>query len=261
MFSGNEADRRQSQMNPYESEKLLGEYLLFHYGAADEVLGKTPGPREALNFPARSVSELIGPMGRDSVALDVGCAVGRATFELARYAASVTGIDFSASFITAAQALKSAGQLESSRIIEGSLIAPFTASVPAGIDTARVRFETGDAMALRKDLGGFDAVLAANLICRLPEPRKFLDRLPQLVKPGGQLLLTTPFTWLEEYTPRENWLGGGERRSFDVLKEILTPHFELQITKDLPFLIREHERKFQYGVALGSRWLRRKSAP
>ena len=112
-------------------------------------------------------------------------------------------------------------------------------------------------MNLRPGLAGFDAVLAANLICRLPEPRKFLDRLPQLVKSGGQLLLTTPFTWLEEFTPRENWLARDGRRSFEVLKEILTPHFELQATKDLPFLIREHERKFQYGIALGTRWLRR----
>ena len=85
--------------NPYESDQLLAEYLLFHYGADDEILGKLPGPREALSFPRRSVSELIGPMQRDARALDVGCAVGRATFELARYAASVTGIDFSARFI------------------------------------------------------------------------------------------------------------------------------------------------------------------
>ncbi|MFZ4683936.1 MAG: putative 4-mercaptohistidine N1-methyltransferase [Terrimicrobiaceae bacterium] len=246
--------------NPYESDQLLAEYLLFHYGADDEILGKLPGPREALSFPRRSVSELIGPMQRDARALDVGCAVGRATFELARYAASVTGIDFSARFIAAAQELKTNGSCESSRRIEGDLALPFTAKVAAGIENSRVTFETGDAMNLRPDLAGFDAVLAANLICRLPEPRKFLDRLPQLVKPGGQLLLTTPFTWLEEFTPRGNWLASDGKRSFDVLKEILTPHFELQVTKDLPFLIREHERKFQYGIALGTRWLRRSSA-
>ena len=110
--------------NPYESDQLLAEYLLFHYGADDEILGKLPGPREALSFPRRSVSELIGPMQRDARALDVGCAVGRATFELARYAASVTGIDFSARFIAAAQELKNSGSCESSRRIEGDLAEP-----------------------------------------------------------------------------------------------------------------------------------------
>lgn len=247
-------------MNPYESDPLLAEYLLFHYGSAEEILGKIPGPREALNFPTRCVSELLGPMQRDSRALDVGCAVGRSAFELARYAEEVRGIDFSERFIGAAQSLKDAGSCESSRRIEGDLTAAFTATVPPGIDRGRVSFDVGDATQLPEALAGFDAVLAANLLCRLPDPMLFLNRLPQLVKPGGQLLLTTPFTWLEEFTPRVKWLSRDGRRSFDVLKEILTPHFELQLTKDLPFLIREHERKFQYGIALGTRWVRRQVA-
>lgn len=247
-------------MNPYETDKLVSDYLLFHYGSEEEILGRVPGPREGLNFPRRSVGDLIGPMGRESRALDVGCAVGRASFELARYATSVIGIDFSSRFIAAAQELKMAGQIEGSYPVEGNLTAPFRAEVPGGISRDRVTFETGDAMDLRADLGEFDVVLAANLICRLTNPRRFLDRLPSLVKPGGQLLLTTPFTWLEEFTPRENWLGGrdaNDARSFDTLKTILEPHFEFQTSKDLPFLIREHARKFQYVIALGSRWKRR----
>lgn len=244
-------------MNCYESNDQLSQYLLFHYGSEEDILGDMPGPRAGLNFPRRCVSELIGPMGRDSRALDVGCAVGRSSFELARYAAEVIGIDFSKNFIAAAQNLKEAGECEGSTVVEGALSATFRAKVPVGIECDRVTFEVGDAMNLRSDLGGFDAVLAANLICRLSEPQRFLERVPQLLKPGGQLLLSTPFSWLEEFTPRANWLGGGGRRSFEVIKEILNPHFELQTTKDMPFLIREHERKFQYGVSLGSRWFRR----
>lgn len=250
-------DEGNVSMNPYESDQLLAEYLLFHYGSAEEILGKIPGPREALNFPTRCVSELLGPMQRDSRALDVGCAVGRSTFELARYAEEVVGVDFSERFIAAARGLKETGSCESTRRIEGDITEAFTATVSPGIDRTRVTFAVGDATNLPESLSGFDAVLAANLLCRLPDPRRFLDRLPQLVKPGGQLLLATPFTWLEEYTPRANWLARDGHRSFDVLKEILTPHFELQFTKDLPFLIREHERKFQYGIALGTRWVRR----
>ena len=55
---------------------------------------------------------------------------------------------------------------------------------------------------LEEDLGSFDLVHAANLLCRLPNPQAFLDRLNELVAPGGQLLLTTPFTWLEDFTPK-----------------------------------------------------------
>jgi 2-polyprenyl-3-methyl-5-hydroxy-6-metoxy-1,4-benzoquinol methylase len=102
-------------------------------------------------------------------------------------------------------------------------------------------------------------VLAANLICRLPDPEAFLSRLTGLVKPGGQLLLTTPFTWLEDYTPRERWIGGREphRRSEEELTRRLSGEFRLHRRRDLPFLIREHERKYQLGIALGTCWIRR----
>jgi SAM-dependent methyltransferase len=113
-------------------------------------------------------------------------------------------------------------------------------------------------MALRADLGVFDVVLAANLLCRLPDPRVFLARVPELVKAGGQLLLTTPFTWLEEFTPRDKWIGGtGENGSADELTRLLEPHFELKLSKEIPFLIREHARKYQWSVAWGTRWVRK----
>ena len=245
--------------NPYESDKLVAEYLFFHYAEEDEVCDGHPVPLEALNFPVRVVTELADPERVPRTALDLGCAVGRSSFELARIAQSVIGIDFSSAFIRSAETLKREGRLDCHVIVEGERTVPFTARVPSGIDISRVSFETGDATALRADLGSFDLVLAANLLCRLPEPAKFLRRLPGLVSPGGQLLLTTPFSWLPEYTAPEHWIGGrpASGPSWDALCKSLEPHFELQLSKDLPFLIREHSRKFQYGVPLGSRWIRR----
>jgi hypothetical protein len=96
-------------------------------------------------------------------------------------------------------------------------------------------------------------VHAANLICRLSEPRKLFKRLPELVVPGGTLVLTTPCTWLGEFTPPENWPEG---RTIDWLQRELEGGFELIRTQDLPFLIREHARKFQWSVAQGSCWRR-----
>jgi hypothetical protein len=78
------------------------------------------------------------------------------------------------------------------------------------------------------------------------------------VKPGGQLLLTTPFTWLEEFTPRDRWIGGTTMgpSSEEELTRRLSPHFRLHRRVDLLFLIREHERKYQLGIALGTSWIR-----
>ena len=66
----------------------------------------------------------------------------------------------------------------------------------------------GDACHLPEDLPQFDAVLAANLVCRLPEPMLFLHRLPSLVKPGGVAVIVSPHSWLPAWTPKAKWIGG-----------------------------------------------------
>jgi putative 4-mercaptohistidine N1-methyltranferase len=247
-------------VNPYESPKLLAEYLLLHYGSAADVLGEMPGPAEAVGFPTRLVRELLDTtsLPASARALDLGCAVGGSSFELARTCREVLGIDYSHAFIRSANILRETGRHDFEKTVEGEFTEPAVAEVPLEIDRVRVAFEQGDAMSLRPGLENFDLVLAANLLCRLPEPRRLLERLPALVRSGGQLLLTTPFTWLEEFTPRANWLGGTPEtgRSFDALHRALEPDFALEHHVELPFLIREHARKFQYGVALGTRWRR-----
>ncbi len=244
--------------NPYETDSLLREYLLLHFGGAEDIFGELPGPREAVDFPARCVRELLdgGRLPERARALDIGCAVGGSSFELARTCASVLGIDYSQGFVRAANDLVKEGFLESAIPGEAGRTIPFTARVPEGVERSRVEFQFGDAGDLASDLGGFEVVLAANLVCRLPRPMNFLSRLPDLVKSGGQLLLATPFTWSEDYTPREFWLGR-DKPCFERLREILSTAFDLDRTVELPFIIREQARKFQYGVSLGSRWIRK----
>ncbi len=239
--------------NPYESDKLLSEYLLFHYGAADEILpaGAPAGMREALDFAVRTPGHLGA--GRVERALDLGCAVGRSSYEMSRAAAEVIGIDFSHAFVRAAAALGE-GPLRYRRLDEGHRQTPLEARLPAGIDPGRVSFEQGDAMALRGDLGDFDRVHAANLLCRLAEPQRLLDRLPALVRAGGELVLATPCTWLGEFTRPDNWPEGA---TLDWLKDALQPAFEFDHATDEPFLIRETARKFQWTLSQVSRWHRR----
>jgi SAM-dependent methyltransferase len=108
-------------------------------------------------------------------------------------------------------------------------------------------------MNLPQDLGPFDRVHAANLLCRLPDPKRLLDRLPTLVAPGGELVLATPCTWLEEFTPPENWPPGG---TLDWLRTSLPPAFTLLRQTEEPFLIRETARKFQWTTSLVTVWRR-----
>jgi hypothetical protein len=59
---------------------------------------------------------------------------------------------------------------------------------------------------------------------------------------------------VREFTPPENWPKGA---TIDWLKEQLTADFDLVLTKDEPFLIRETARKFQWTTSQLSLWKRR----
>ena len=263
------AESRASSGDSYESKVMRDAYVLMHYGTAEETFGGMPGPAEAVAFPVR-VAERVRRWADEAGAgtgraLDVGCAVGASSFDLARRFDDVVGIDLSASFVETAAEMAAEGRLSYDRIEEGDVTTALVTDLPADIDRSRVTFREGDACALPPDLGAFDAVLLANLLCRLPDPGACLGRMggaDGLVRPGGVLVATTPATWRAAFTPKEAWLGGFRREGAHVttlegLGETLGDAFELLHREDVPFVIREHARKFEYVFAELSVWLRR----
>lgn len=242
----------------YETDKLMSEYAEFHYG--DTYFGVE-------NFPAALVNIAITAMGEmpRHKALDLGCASGRAAFELARYFDAVTGVDFSARFITQGVQLAQTGTLRYTLADEGELVSYKSRSL-MDLDLAhlahKVEFSQGDACNLKPQLTGYDLILAANLIDRLYNPAKFLRQIHERLNPGGVLLIASPYTWLAEHTPREDWLGGFKKdgesyTTFDALRAILSAHFRLLgAPQDVPFVIRETRRKFQHSVSEVTVWQR-----
>jgi len=248
----------------YESTRALGEYLLFHYGTPETIVPYEWGPRAATGFATRLVTELMdrNRLPEQARAIDIGCAVGGSAFELAKYCERVVAFDYSQAFVNAANQLRDNGFIDYEYVEEGEITSPARASVPDSAVRKRVEFHQADAMELDDRWGSFDLALAANLIDRVPDPGHVLGRIASIVNPGGQLLITSPYTWLEDYTPRDKWLGGRNRSdgslfTIDGLKARLAGDFDFQQTVDIPFLIREHRRKYQWSVAQGSVWIRK----
>ena len=243
----------------YESDRMLSEYSEFHYGG--EYFGVPNFPRALAQIAIRAMA------GRPArKALDIGCATGRASFELATHFQQVTGIDFSARFIGAGVHLAEQGTLRYTLVDEGELVHYKEVRLDElGLAAVRdkVEFFQGDACNLKDIFSGYDLVFAANLIDRLYSPRKFLDTLAGRINPGGLLLLATPCTWLEDHTPRSEWIGGFKRdgesfTTLDGLKEILAPDFRLiAAPTEVPFVIRETRRKHQHTLAEVTLWERR----
>ena len=242
----------------YETDRQLSEYAEFHYG--DEYFGVANFPRALAQLAIAAIGER--PAGR---ALDLGCATGRATFELARHFDHVTGIDFSARFIGLGVALAEHGRLRYTLVDEGELVSykeRTLAELGLAEVAGKVEFFQGDACNLKPVFSDYDLILAANLIDRLYDPAKFLGTVHQRLRPGGVLLIASPYTWLAEHTKREAWIGGfkkdGENfTTLDGLQAILGKHFRLLSGPlSVPFVIRETRRKFQHTLSEVTLWER-----
>ena len=204
----------------YEDQALLDMYMVFNFADSKDLLlfddlKQFENVQNCALFPKR-VALLCRDFCPDiffedsgqaqaeaRTALDIGCAVGRSCFELSKLFQSVVGIDYSDRFIqTCKQLQASGGHLEYEGKLEGDLRQKLRVKLEADVRLDRIRFEVGDACHLREGLGEFDLVLASNLICRLLEPKKFFARLKQLVKSRKYVILSTPFSWGESFTPK-----------------------------------------------------------
>ena len=106
--------------NLYESDELLHQYLIFHYASAEEQFPYPFGGSDALDFPKRCALEGadLSKLAAGARALDLGCSVGRSSFELARHCEEVIGIDYSQAFIDAANRIVAEGVHPATRLDE-----------------------------------------------------------------------------------------------------------------------------------------------
>ncbi len=102
--------------------------------------------------------------------LDVGCGFGLETLRLARLVepkGAVTGIDKSADFIAEAKRR-------------------------ATDDRLHIDFEVGDAEALPFSQASFDVARAERVLVYLPEPRRALEEMRRVTRPGGIVTAIEP---------------------------------------------------------------------
>ncbi len=242
----------------YESDTAVSQYCEAHFG---------PTYYNVPNFMVQCAEACLRHTdGRPRrKALDLGCAVGRGTFELARKFESVTGIDFSARFIRIALQLKEKGVAYYDLIEEGEIVSYHEARLAdAGLADVvdRVEFLQGDASNLKPQFAGYDLILGANLLDRLYDPKGFLATIHERINVGGILVMTSPYTWLEEFTKKENWPGGIRKAgepywTIDALGELLAAHFiRLGEPQNIEFVIRETRRKFQHTLSEVTVWER-----
>ncbi len=245
--------KKASQKNIYESDELVSQYCEFQYGK--EYFG-------VKNFATKCIRAISPFIDKKKKALDLGCATGRATFELGKYFDKVEGIDFSARFIAQGINLRDFGYLAYKLKEEGDLYCIKKISLDDfGYDdiTNKISFWQGDACNLKPIFTSYDLVMATNLIDRVYNPKLFLDLIKKRINKNGLLVLTSPYTWQQASTDKKLWLGGYEKngeevKTLNTLKELLKDEFTLIHLQDIPFVIRETARKFQHTISQMSIW-------
>ena len=228
-------------INPYETDELVAQYMEFHYGNSYF---------DVKNYPEKCARLCLQLMEKNSKrkALDLGCAVGRTSFELAREFDEVIGVDLSARFIECANQLKEKGSLSYNITDEGELSTLHTAQLSdhqLQQIKDKVSFYQEDACNLGAHHQNYELIFAGNLLDRLQNPEQFLSSIHHYLSMDGILVMSSPYTLLAEYTPRENWIGGYsvDEKNITVLegiKKVLDAHF-IMINKpqDVFFAIEE----------------------
>jgi len=244
----------------YETDQAVSQYCELHYG---------PSYFGIESFPVQCAKICLEHMaGRPKKkALELGCSVGRASFELAKEFDTVHGLDFSARFIRIAFQLQEKGYTRYELCEEGDIVSYHEHALSEfGLELVRgkVAFHQADAANLKEGFTGYDLVFAGNLIDRMVNPAKFICSIHERLNPCGLLVLASPYTWLESFTKKEMWIGGfrkdGEPYStLEGLSELLQPHFKLIAEpRDVEFVIRETRRKFQHSLSQLTVWEKRR---
>lgn len=231
----------------------LSTYAWDHYGDLDPA--ETGESGSILRVLARGL-ELASDLPEGPI-LDLGCAVGRSSFALARGGDRlVLGADLSFPMLRLASEVLRGGRVRYPRRRVGIVYdrRDFSVSFP-GMEF--VDFWGCDATDLPFPTETVAAVVALNVLDCVASPHDLLASLPRLLKPGGKAILSTPYDWSPRATPIEAWLGGHSQRgenagaSEPVLRALLTPGGHpasiegLRIVaeeRDLPWRVRMHER-------------------
>lgn len=169
-----------AQTSPAINQEFYNAYHLHQNHGHTDWQGKIK-PISVKNFTyffhLKALSPFMENLSKLNI-LDVGCGVGTLSLFLAAQGAkSILGLDLS------------------QRAISQAVIAR---------NALKLKNLTFKVQQLKTKLGEFDLILASEIVEHIPNPKNFIKILSLNLKPGGSLLLTTPYAhnWLRH----QGWL-------------------------------------------------------
>jgi len=249
------------------SRQHLSSYAWDHYGD----LNRLPAEKEIKNSAApgsivtclNAGLELIDPPGSLPM-IDMGCSVGRTTFELAeKFNQLVLGIDVNFSMLRIAQSVLR-NELCTFSLRRNGLVYDQIKLDTAFVNAQQVDFWACDALALPIPKNSIGFASALNILDSVTSPYDLLVSIADCLSPSSCAILACPYDWSPAATAMESWIGGhsqrGETRGAPepFLRSLLTPNSHalsldslrlLAEIENLEWTVRVHDRsKTVYSV-------------
>ncbi|WP_323588819.1 5-histidylcysteine sulfoxide synthase [Aliarcobacter butzleri] len=187
--------KTQLNNNFYESDESISSYCDLYYGED--------------NLYTNYV-DLLRPYLKDlknSKALDLGCCVGRTSFELAKIYDEVLGIDFSANYINIGVKLKLYDFVNYKIKKEDKTFEERAISLK-DFDLEKVKdkvsFMQGDACNLKEIYKDFDLIFYSSLIDKLYYPKKFLEDVSRRINKNGFFVFLSSHNWFNKHINENN---------------------------------------------------------
>ena len=238
-----------SEPSSHAERSLISSYMDLHYGtfeASTVPLASWIDPKEFWEKVVGIAKPEVGEIYSRS--LDLGCSVGRYTFELARFSELAIGMDLKFSKVSRAALLHRNNKVSYEQRKHGRCFEEIETTY---LLPQNVMFLVSDALDPPFKAGSFDLVAALNLIDNVKLPLVLIGQMDALLRKDGSLLLGAPYEWQTDICDPEEWLETDDMDSPEMLKSLLEgkliPQMGLKYEIleeifDLPWLFRHHNR-------------------
>jgi SAM-dependent methyltransferase len=192
--------------------------------------------------------------------LELGCGAGRIALELAAAGREVVALDTDPAVLSLGVDIQRHGRARTLVRSIGTAYSQVEINAP-DLKGRAVTFALADALNPPLPAESFDAVVALNLLDNVRVPSTLLGQIDALLRPGGTLVMSTPYAWDSALVDDGERIGGAPGRPFGddperELRRVLTAGdpfpWKFEILREIPklswTLVRDDRCRFQYDL-------------
>jgi len=245
------AELSHSEPSSHTERSLISSYMDLHYGA----LADATAPFTTWVDPQKFWEKVVGIAKPEDGqifhrSLDLGCSVGRYTFELAQFSELAIGMDLKFNTVSQAAMFQRTKKIFYERRKHGRYFERIETSYSPA---QNVLFMVADVLDPPFRAETFDLVAALNLIDNVNLPLVLIGQMDALLRKGGSLIMGSPYEWQADICEPEEWLEADDMDSPEMVKSILEGRLipqmglkyeVLENIADIPWPMRRHVRHY-----------------